>query len=148
MLGGFDALDTKYHSSVEQLMCELRLPDMTSRRTGFAAGFGPDGSIYVAGGSTNGESMLKTCERLDVREPAWSQLPSMQQEHGYCSGYMGPNGMFFVGCGHTHGSGEPAALEVLDTRMLKWRTTLPPPRRELLHSPAVAMCTSSMLGLK
>ena len=44
------------------------LPPMAAGRSGCGAGVGPDGALYVVGGSDDGSSMLASCERYDPRE--------------------------------------------------------------------------------
>ena len=44
------------------------LPPMACSRSGCGAGVGPDGALYVVGGSDDGSAMLASCERFDPRE--------------------------------------------------------------------------------
>ena len=41
---------------------------MSGARSGPGACFGPDGALYVAGGSCDGSSPLGSMERVDLRE--------------------------------------------------------------------------------
>lgn len=140
VLGGFDSVGITYHNSAELLGSSVTLPVMSSPRTGFAACAGPDGAIYVAGGSSNGEHMLSSCERLDMRTNSWEPLSSMARRHGYCAGACAPDGSFLVGCGVGQGMDPDmfGIVEVFDTRMLKWREwPAPVSDCEELHSPGM-----------
>jgi hypothetical protein len=54
-------------------------PKMLSPRTGMGASFGPDQSLYVVGGSEDGEKFLASMERLDLRD-----RQVMAVDSGYC----------------------------------------------------------------
>jgi len=140
VLGGFDSVGITYHDSAELLGSSVTLPAMSTPRTGFAACAGPDGAVYAAGGSSNGEHMLSSAERLDIRTGSWELLPSMARRHGYCAGVCAPDGSFLVGCGVGQGQDPDmfGIVEVFDTRMLQWRE-LPTPVTDCheLHSPGM-----------
>ena len=103
------------------------LPLMATPRSGCGAGVGPDGALYVVGGSDNGSSMLASCERFDPREGCWRALPDMPTPRGYLSAAFASDGCLYVagGCGGPGFDSEPVpTLEALDVRAGKWRTGL------------------------
>jgi len=98
-----------YHHSVEMIDLNsagsgsgdrgfVTLPNMRFQRTGSCGGFGPDGSMYVCGGSTDGSDALSSVERLDIRTRTWEELPSMAEGRGYTGGCWGADGCLYV-CG-------------------------------------------------
>jgi hypothetical protein len=85
-----------------------------------AAVLGPLGSVYVAGGSTDGTVSHKSCERFDPREgKRWHGLTSMRRARGYTAGCVGSRDAFFVsgGCNEHRFIG---GVEVYDFRADKW----------------------------
>ena len=69
---------------------------MARGRSGFGASFGPDGSLYVVGGSEDGSSAMVHCEMLDPREGAWRPLPAMTTPRGYLSATFGLDGCLYA----------------------------------------------------
>jgi hypothetical protein len=96
---------------------------MCTPRTGAGASFGPDGQLYVAGGSLNGSRMLSSCECYDSRSGMWSRLPDMPTERGYLSAAFAVDGCLYVAGGHeTNGFGGPplSVVERFDVRAQRW----------------------------
>ena len=111
-VGGYGG-DTLYHDSMEWVdltpqrlasvndgfvQCES---NMSVKRTGVGAGFGPDGCIYAVGGSPDGGVGHKSLERYDPREGSWQLLAPMTYEKGYTSAAFGPDGKFWAAGGST-----------------------------------------------
>ena len=76
---------------------------MSSPRTGMGVSFGPDHSLYVVGGSVDGEQMLASMERLDLRTRSFERLPDMPPTHalsgkgrGYLDATFGVDGLLYV----------------------------------------------------
>ena len=119
----------------------LMLPPMATPRSGCGAGVGPDGALYVVGGSDNGSSMLASAERYDPREGLWHALPDLPTPRGYLAAAFAPDGCFYVagGVGGPEHNSEPVnALEAFDTRAGEWRTMPPMPYARTNH--ALAFC--------
>ncbi|MBI5865221.1 MAG: hypothetical protein HZB38_12070 [Planctomycetes bacterium] len=58
------------------------IPSMPTARAGAAATFGPDGKLYVIGGSDgNGAPIYSVVERYDPGTGTWSTLPSLPAAH-------------------------------------------------------------------
>ena len=103
--GGYGGGDV-YHNSVEMLDLNssegsrgfVELPSMRHKRTGSCGGFGPDGCMYVCGGSTNGSDALVHVERLDLRTREWEELPPLGLGRGYTSGCWSADECLYV-CG-------------------------------------------------
>ena len=76
-----------------------QLPPMGTRKTGAGGGFGPDGCMYVCGGSTNGSDGLTVVERLDLRTKQWETLAPLNCGRGYCSGAWNAEGRLYVAGG-------------------------------------------------
>ena len=73
---------------------------LSKPRTGCVGGFGPHGSFYCCGGSTDGGDAVSLCERLDLREPIGFELKTpMLQRRGYFSGCFAPDGRLYVSGG-------------------------------------------------
>ena len=69
-----------YHDTVEMIDLShpqgfVELPTMTTKKTGAGGGFGPDGCMYVCGGSTNGTDGLDVLECLDIPDAELSEQP-------------------------------------------------------------------------
>lgn len=102
------------------------LPPMRHARSGCGAGVGPDGALYVVGGSNNGSQMLPSCERYDPREGKWHSLAELPTPRGYLGAAFGPDGCLYAAGGCDSGWASPvAAFETLDVRAGQWRV-LPP----------------------
>jgi hypothetical protein len=105
--GAGDDGEEVYHKSCESMCLRpaterafMPLPDMQARRTGSSGGFGPRGSFYVAGGSTNGADALTLVERLDPRDPVgWSAVAPMTHARGYTNACWGMDGLLYVSGG-------------------------------------------------
>uniref|UniRef100_A0A7S3YX41 F-box domain-containing protein n=1 Tax=Lotharella globosa TaxID=91324 RepID=A0A7S3YX41_9EUKA len=90
-VGGYGG-DSIFHQTFETLHVSASGCDgkwvmdarkMKYPRTGVGCGFGPDGCVYAIGGSSNGSTMLDTCERIDLRDPrGWQPLPPMNENRG------------------------------------------------------------------
>lgn len=101
-IGGYGG-GTLFHDTVEtfdtQTGQSLVLgPRMHEKRSGAGAGFGPDGCLYVCGGSPNGSQMLSSAERYDPRRGAWETLPQLPADAGYTTALFGLDGVFYC-CG-------------------------------------------------
>jgi hypothetical protein len=137
LVGGYSG-GVHYQSTVETF--DMRgeragaiLPLMAHPRSGCGAGFGPDGALYVMGGSDDGSAMLGSCERFDPREGHWQALPDLSSPRGYLAAAFALDGSMYVagGCGPM---GLPLDnFEAFDTRAGRWRelAPLPTPRSNL-----------------
>ena len=128
--GGYSGGDD-YLSCVERLdmgngnLRSILLPSMSTPRSGFAMITTNPHSIYIGGGSSNGEIHLKTFERLDIREPKMEKLPPSRYAHGYSAGCVGPNERFYLSNGMWNSSknnGFCPYIEFFDIRANKWET--------------------------
>lgn len=73
---------------------------LSTPRTGCVGGFGPFGSFYCCGGSTDGGNAVATLERLDLREPTgWELKNPMSRARGYFAGAFAPDGCLYVSGG-------------------------------------------------
>ena len=96
------------------------LPPMAAARSGCGAGVGPDGCLYVVGGSDDGCAMLSSCERYDPRAGAWQAMQDLPQSRGYLSASFGPDGCLYVA-----GGADSDALQVFDGAAWSLRARLP-----------------------
>ena len=134
LVGGYSG-GTSYQDTVEILDMSgagpqdasgRLLPRMRHARSGCGSGVGPDGALYVVGGSANGSEMLSSCERYDPREGVWHGLPDMPTPRGYLSAAFAADGCLYAAGGCSDGWGMPVdAFEAFDTKAGKWRK-LPP----------------------
>ena len=131
-----------YHDTVEMIDLShpqgfVALPTMTTKKTGAGGGFGPDGCMYVCGGSTNGTDGLDVLECLDVREQKWQTKASMHIKRGYTNAAFGIDGSLYCGGGSVlqprivmDATGNPvvigneqvtySSIERYDVRMNEW----------------------------
>lgn len=95
---------------------------MEQKRSGAAVCVGPEGSVYVTGGSSDGINGLSSMERFDPREGKWSSagLPHMCRGRGYTTGCMGSSGMFYVSGGLADREFVDG-IECYDFRANRWR---------------------------
>jgi hypothetical protein len=134
--GGMD-----YLSTVEILNWEgggrwLKLPDMTYKRSGPGVAVGPDGCIYVVGGSPDGLLGHTSFERLDLREGKWQKLKDMNFGRGYTAACWGRGNSFFVSGGlKADGPGQQSmfqqTMECYDPRANKWTTLVVKPPNDV-----------------
>ena len=82
---------------------------MRAPRTGAGLGGGPDGCVYVAGGSPDGSDALNSAERLDLRRRAWERLPDMSDRRGYVAAAFDARGDFYVHGGYNEWGAVPRA---------------------------------------
>ncbi len=123
VLGGYGGGMT-YYNTAEIYDWETKVWSFTSMpmkysRSCPAAIVGPFGSVYVAGGSANGEIGQRSAERYDPREGKWEEIASMACRRGYTYGTLSPSMRFYV----TGGQNEhklQGGLEAYDFRMNKW----------------------------
>ena len=131
-----------YHETVEMLDMNrpeekgfVKLPNMTTKKTGFGGGFGPDGCLYVVGGSTNGSDGLSVVEKLDLREKKWTRMANLKVGRGYTGAAWGLDGALYC-CGGSILAPQPfedngqqfiveqqqtfSSVERYDYRMNKW----------------------------
>lgn len=105
------------------------LPDMACPRSGPGVGSGPDGALYVVGGSPDGGVMLSDAERYDPREGRWQRLPPLPTARGYlaaCFDLVRGNLHAAGGCSSI---GQPLdAFECFDRAAGKWRVLPPMPQ--------------------
>ena len=73
---------------------------MAAARSGAAASCGPDGALYVCGGSSDGGSAVTSCERIDAREARWHPLCPLPDARAYVGGTFGLDGVLYVAGGH------------------------------------------------
>ena len=128
--GGYSG-GNDYLSCVERLdfddghLRSVLLPSMSTPRSGFAMITTNPYSIYIGGGSSNGEMHLKTFERLDIREAKMEKLPPSRYAHGYTAGCVGPNERFYLSSGMWNSPknhGFCPYIEFFDVRANKWET--------------------------
>uniref|UniRef100_A0A7S2RVT2 Uncharacterized protein n=1 Tax=Rhizochromulina marina TaxID=1034831 RepID=A0A7S2RVT2_9STRA len=93
---------------------------MAHCRTGVGASVGPDGCLYVAGGSPDGSRNHRSAERFDPREGKWSMLPRMTLRRGYCSATFCASGLFYVSGGIGSHDEELQSVECFDPAAGKW----------------------------
>jgi hypothetical protein len=86
-----------------------------------AAVLGPDGAVYVTGGSPDGTIGHKGLERYDLREGKWTPLREMQCGRGYISGCVTSSDRFFVS-GGLHNHKFQSGIEAYDFRTGLWTT--------------------------
>ncbi len=118
-----------YLSCIERLEMDngilrsILLPAMSTPRSGFSMVTASNSSMYIGGGSSNGEIHLNILERLDIRESKIEKLPSSKYEHGYSAGCIGPNERFYLSSGMWNSSknhGFCPFIELFDIRANKW----------------------------
>ena len=115
------------------------LPPMRHARSGCGAGIGPDGALYIVGGSDDGSNMLSSCERYDPREGCWHALPDLPTARGYLAAAFSPDGALYAGGGCADGWGSPVdAFEAFDTRAGKWKILPPLPQSRSNHAIVLA----------
>ena len=97
---------------------------MCSPRTGPGASFGPDGALYVVGGSADGSAMLGSLERYDYRSGAWdTSFPPMPTARGYLTAAFGLDGCLYASGGCTINYGHASSnVERFDIRAGRWFT--------------------------
>jgi hypothetical protein len=95
-----------------------------------AAVLGPDGAVYVAGGSPDGTIGHKGLERYDLREGKWTPLREMQSGRGYTAGCVGASDRFYVS-GGLHNHKFQSGMEAYDFRTGLWTTQEVVPAPEL-----------------
>ena len=100
-LGGYGGGEI-YHASMEYVDLSpevlaigtsspfVMCTEMSVKRTGAGADFGPDGAIYVCGGSPDGGLGHKSLERYDPRQGTWEKLSPMTHERGYLAAKFAP----------------------------------------------------------
>lgn len=127
-VGGYGGGST-YHRSGEILNLDqgansfTMLPSMKYARTGAGGGFGPDGSMYMVGGSPDGGAGLACGEKLDLRMPRWEALPPMTVARGYVTGVWGCDGRLYICGGSIISNGMLVTydtVEAYDPRMNTW----------------------------
>ena len=102
---------------------------MAFARSGAGAACGPDGGLYVVGGSTNGSRMLTSCERYDPRVGAWDALPPLPKARGYLAAAFGCDGVLYAAGGSgVDGFGTGCTdFIALDPRRGAWKPMAPLP---------------------
>ena len=66
-----------------------KLPSITKGRTSFAAHYDfEDRFIYILGGTNKTELMINDCEKYDVYNQRWHQMPNMNFERGNPGSYV------------------------------------------------------------
>ena len=139
--GGVNYADTVEVLDMTGRRANRMLPAMRHARSGCGAGFGPDGALYVVGGSQNGSLMLGSCERYDPREGVWRALPELPTPRGYLSATFAPDGCLYAAGGCADDWGSPvAAFEAFDPRADRWRTLAPLPMARSNHALVLAGC--------
>lgn len=99
-----------YHDTVETFDTRtgvgaiLGVP-MAAHRSGAGAACGPDGCLYVVGGSTDGSTMLASCERYDPRRGKWEALPPLTSSRGYLAATFGLDGLLYAAGGSRDADG-------------------------------------------
>ena len=111
-----------------------QLPPMSHARSGCGAGCGPDGALYVVGGSDDGSNMLSSCERLDPREGVWQTLSDLSESRGYLAACFALDGALYTagGCGMMGQSLD--TFHAFDTRAGRWRDLPPMPTARSNHA--------------
>ena len=94
---------------------------MNFRRTGAGVGAGPDGCVYAAGGSPDGQDALASAERWDLRTARWELLPPMARGRGYVAAAFDATGNFVVHGGYGETGDVGADAEAFDIRAHRWR---------------------------
>ena len=94
---------------------------MNFRRTGAGVGAGPDGCVYAAGGSPDGQDALASAERWDLRTSRWELLPPMARGRGYVAAAFDASGNFVVHGGYGETGDVGADAEAFDIRAHRWR---------------------------
>lgn len=118
--GGYDYSDNAEMFDWERQQW-YNLPQMSIARSGPAGVVGPNGSIYIAGGSLDGTIAHQTMERYDFREGKWEMLPAqMHLPRGYISGSVGVgSGLLYV-CGGLEDLTFQGGIECYDFRAARW----------------------------
>ncbi|XP_062510250.1 uncharacterized protein LOC134186336 isoform X3 [Corticium candelabrum] len=83
-----------------------------------------DNSLYVVGGVTKSDEVVKTVCVCDLHSGHWSKMADMQTKRTVCSSVI-INNTIFVGGGWTDGPYHSNVVECADVRVRKWRT-IPP----------------------
>lgn len=130
-VGGYSGGDV-YENSAESFDMEtgrsFALPDMRTPRSGAGVGMGPDGCVYVCGGSPDGSGVLSAVERLDPREGTWKLLPPMPTARGYLAAEFGMGTGHLYAAGGSSATGQPLdAFECFDRAANQWRALPPMP---------------------
>jgi len=93
---------------------------MKSRRSGHGLCFGPDNCLYAIGGSEDGNIMLASCERLDLRSRAWESISAMATNRGYTAAGFDCDGSLYVVGGSNSIIQPQDSIERYDIRMNCW----------------------------
>ncbi len=88
---------------------------------------GPDGCVYVTGGSPDGSKAHRSCERLDPREGVWRLLAPMSVGRGYCAASFVLSGTLLVSGGISRDGTELASIESFDPAAGRWRVVAASP---------------------
>ena len=137
--GGLEYADSVETFDMAGVAPSMRLPPMAFARSGCGAGMGPDGALYVVGGSCDGSTMLSSCERYDPREGLWHALPELPTPRGYLAAAFSPSGLLYASGGCSP-SGHPLnTLEAFDRSAGKWRAMPPLPSPRSNHAIVLAL---------
>ena len=142
--------DGGYHDTVETFDMHTGQASLIARhmtggaRTGPGAAIGPDGCLYVVGGSANGDEhhMLSSCERYDPRRGVWEPLPPLPTARGYLAATFGMDGVLYAAGGARMGShfrDGSDAFEAFDPRRGTWEALPPLPRARASFSAALIL---------
>lgn len=92
-----------------------RMPDIRLSRTSFAAhyDFG-DRYVYILGGSNRQDKMVRECEKFDVFNQKWIEMPQMNMERGNPGTYISADRRYlyaFQGFKNTQMTGGPMGFK-------------------------------------
>lgn len=101
-IGGYGG-GLEYHASVEVLALGasggrgwMRSPPMSTSRSGHSAAVGPDGRIFVVGGTADGSTMAASGEAFDPRTGHWAKIAPMPFGRGFHGASFGIDGRYYV----------------------------------------------------
>ena len=114
---------------------------MAAARSGAAASCGPDGALYVCGGSSDGCGAVASCERIDPREGKWHPLCPLPDARAYVGGTFGLDGALYVAGGHGWLQQLLPDVSAYDPRADAWRP-MPALRRPRANLALVLVCPS------
>jgi hypothetical protein len=129
-----------YQDTVETLDLECTrgpqvLAALASPCSGCGAGVGPDGALYVVGGSEDGSRMLSDFQRHDPRRGRWENLAGLPTARGYLSAAFAPDGCLYAAGGCSGKTGTYSdRMDAFDARAGKWRTAPPMPFPRSSHA--------------
>ena len=97
------------------------LPDMCACRTGAGTAMGPNGCIFVCGGSANGEAGSDSFEMLDMRQGKWINLPSSSTLRGYTQAtFVSCSQLYLTGGITSQFQNNATTIDIYDVIAGKW----------------------------